>query len=266
MLKHEGTVRAGHIAFWMLLGIFPFLVFLTHATGLFLGPTYSLDVTKTLFSFAPAYLKTALQPSIDTVLKNSRIDIMSIAFLASIWFPSKAIDGIRGGFVHAYGPPKKRSWVLGRAVSALCVILGVFISLVLSLLLVLGPLLSSLFSDIIHFHVPFVLATLRNLTGFAIFVVFLWFLHRILSGKRFTPQNHLWTGAIIAAIMWVAIAIGFGLFLKHSTSYELYYGTLAGIAISMLFFYYSALVVLLSAEINATLDANSDAEKPARSF
>ena len=188
---------------------------------------------------------------------------MSIAFLVSVWFPSKAIDGIRGGFVRAYGPARKRNWIVGRAISILCVGLGVLITLLLSLLIVLGPILSGFLSTHFETLAPYFTSGLRNLVGFAIFVLFLWFLHRILSGKRFGPEQHLWTGVLTTAILWVAVAIGFGLFLDHSTGYQLFYGALAGIAISMLFFYYSAMCILLSAEINAALDTHRTEANPA---
>ena len=38
LLHHDGSIRSGYIAFCMMLGIFPFLVFLAHATGIFSWP------------------------------------------------------------------------------------------------------------------------------------------------------------------------------------------------------------------------------------
>ena len=251
---HEGAVRSGYIAFCMLLGFFPFMIFLAHLSAFLLGEDESKKIVNTLISFAPDYLKAALKPTIETVLTKNRVDVMSFALLASIWFPSKALDGLRIGFDHAYGDKTQQGWLMGRLISMVFVVVGVIVSIVLSTLVILGPVLTRLVEAVFHFEMPFLIDSLRNTAGFFMFLIFSWCLHRFLPSRHFSAENHIWSGVIIGSILWIAVAIAFGIYLNHSSHYQIFYGTLAGVAITMVFFYFTCVIFLFSAEINATLD------------
>ena len=251
---HEGTVRSGYVAFCMLLGVFPFLIFLAHLSGFLLGENESKAVVNTLISFTPSYLKSALQPTIEAVLQQNRADVMSLALIVSIWFPSKAVDGLRVGFDHAYGNTATYGWLKGRLISMAVVIAGALVSIALTALIILGPILSKFIQSRFHFELPFLAGVLRNTIGFMTFVVFSWFLHQLLSNQKYGRGDYIWSGIIAGSVLWVSAAIAFGVYLDHSSHYEAFYGTLAGIVIAMMFFYFTCAIFLISAELNAALN------------
>jgi membrane protein len=68
-----------------------------------------------------------------------------------------------------------------------------------------------------------------------------------------------WTtpGAIVATVVWLIASIAFSFYIGHFSSYNKTYGSTAAIVILMLWFWISALVVLIGAEINAELEGQT---------
>ena len=70
-------------------------------------------------------------------------------------------------------------------------------------------------------------------------------------------------GALLAAVLWLGIATLFSLYLRQATFYALTYGSLAGIIITLVFFYISAGILILGAEFNGVLhDRRSNPNTP----
>ncbi len=75
-------------------------------------------------------------------------------------------------------------------------------------------------------------------------------LYKIVPNCRVTVWAAL-RGGILAGILWELAKIAFTYYLAHSASYNRVYGPLAGMAVGMVWVYYSSVVVLVGAEIAA---------------
>jgi membrane protein len=58
-------------------------------------------------------------------------------------------------------------------------------------------------------------------------------------------------GAAVTVVLWVALASLFSLYLRNLGRFSLTYGSLGGIVITLLFFYFSATIFIFGAEINS---------------
>jgi hypothetical protein len=58
----------------------------------------------------------------------------------------------------------------------------------------------------------------------------------------------------MATTLWLAISLGFKFYVSHFTSYNATYGAIGGVIVLMLWFYLSALAVLVGAELNAEIE------------
>ena len=55
--------------------------------------------------------------------------------------------------------------------------------------------------------------------------------------------------------IWSASATGLSLFLAYAPTYAVAYGTLAGVIVTLLFFYLTGAAIIFGAEVNAVVNA-----------
>ena len=61
-------------------------------------------------------------------------------------------------------------------------------------------------------------------------------------------------GSVIAAVLWLLLTIGFGLYVADFGNYNATYGSLGAVIVFLTWLYLSAYVLLLGAEVNAELE------------
>lgn len=67
------------------------------------------------------------------------------------------------------------------------------------------------------------------------------------------PFRLITPGAVIAVVIWILASLGFSFYVSNFGSYSATYGALAAVIVLLLYFYISASVLLLGAEINAEI-------------
>ncbi|MDP9455735.1 MAG: YihY/virulence factor BrkB family protein [Actinomycetota bacterium] len=65
------------------------------------------------------------------------------------------------------------------------------------------------------------------------------------------PFRLITPGALIAVLVWIAASLGFSFYVRNFGSYSATYGALATVIVLLFYFYISAAVLLLGAEVNA---------------
>ena len=61
-------------------------------------------------------------------------------------------------------------------------------------------------------------------------------------------------GSIVSVLMWLLFSLAFAVYVERSGSFNATYGSLAGIAILMLYIYYSAFIMLVGAQLNQVIE------------
>jgi membrane protein len=61
-------------------------------------------------------------------------------------------------------------------------------------------------------------------------------------------------GSVLAVVVWILASVGFGLYVKTFADYNAMYGSIGAIIVLLLYFYISAAVLLLGAEMNAVIE------------
>jgi membrane protein len=60
-------------------------------------------------------------------------------------------------------------------------------------------------------------------------------------------------GAVIASLGWVIVSIAFSYYIDNFGNYSKVYGSLGGIIALLMWLYVSSIIILMGAEINASL-------------
>lgn len=74
-----------------------------------------------------------------------------------------------------------------------------------------------------------------------------------------SPKNvtrRVWPGAMLAIALWLIISWGFAFYVTRLGQYTLYYGSLAAVAVLLMWFWLTSLALLVGAELNAQLEGH----------
>jgi len=68
-------------------------------------------------------------------------------------------------------------------------------------------------------------------------------------------QKWVWLtpGSVTATALWLLSSLGFKWYVIHFGNYQRTYGAIGGVIVTLLWFYFSGLAVLLGAQLNATI-------------
>jgi membrane protein len=69
-------------------------------------------------------------------------------------------------------------------------------------------------------------------------------------------RRRVWPGAMTAVGSWLVVSWGFELYVVSMPSYALYYGSLAAVAVMLVWLYLTSLSLVVGAEVNALLEAH----------
>jgi uncharacterized BrkB/YihY/UPF0761 family membrane protein len=71
-------------------------------------------------------------------------------------------------------------------------------------------------------------------------------------------DRRAWPGAIVALLAWLAVSWGFGVYASTLGRYALFYGSVATVAVLLVWFYLTSWSLLIGAELNAQLEGLRD--------
>ena len=252
--RDMGSVLAGNIAYSLMLAVVPFLIFATALTGFFVGAEASQIALNALFSAVPQHVAETLKPVLLEVIGERRGGLLTLSALATIWAASNGVEAVRIGLDQAYNVDASRHVALTRLISIGVVLTGFAIFTVLSVLIVFAPLVFILIEHWTAIEIPAEADVVRYVLGLAVLGAALWPMHRLLPSRSMRGVR-LWPGVISSVVIWGAAATGLSIYLAYAPSYTVTYGTLAGVIVTLLFFYLTGVALIFGAEVNAVVNA-----------
>jgi membrane protein len=123
---------------------------------------------------------------------------------------------------------------------------------VLSLVVILGPLVWRVFGAEIDRDLDnrFVYLMLRYGVAVVLLLAALLLLHRWLPNTKQAFARVL-PGVCVTTVLWLTGASLFSWYVGNLANYALFYGSLGGVAITLVFFYITAIIFIFGAEFNA---------------
>ncbi|KIL76422.1 YihY/virulence factor BrkB family protein [Bacillus badius] len=253
--------RAAQTAYYLLLSVVPFLIFMLSLVSFF--PIEEKDVLSVIRPYAPANTYEIIHENVESVLEKGKGHLISISFFSTFWLSSMAIQSLVRSLNEAYRIKRPLSFFKGM-VRDLGVTLIFMFLVPLSLIVPLAErllrlLISAEVISSIEAATPFLTtwtAVKWGLGTLFLFGFFILFYKILPSGKQKTSS--VIAGAIFAAVSWQVMSVVFGEY-AAAVNYTRIYGQLAGIVILTLWFYLTAIVLLLGGLINAELSPDRTA-------
>ena len=258
--RNDGWSMSGFIAFSGLLSIFPFMIFAATLIGIMVGPARSETIIEALFDIAPQNVAQTLAPVVEEVLHKQSGEVLTVSALFAIWVASSAVEAFRIAFDRAYAVPDPRGFFHNRALAILLVFFGAIVAALLGVTILFMPLILRVAENVLEVPIPAFATYTTNVFGVLVFIGFLLVMHRVLPGRH-VKDSRLWPGVMVTTVLWVTAASGFSIYLSYTPSYTITYGTLAGVIITLMFFYLTGLTIIFGAEVNAALNHMGPVER-----
>jgi len=252
--QNQGSVHSGNIAYSLMLAVVPFLIFATALTGFFVGQKGVEMALDALFASVPEHVALTIEPVLQEVIGQRRGGILTLSALAAIWAASNGVEAVRVGLDNAYEVDASRHVALSRLISIGVVLAGFAVFILLSALIVFAPLVFVLIERWTKIDIPAEADLVRYAVGLAVLWITLWLMHRVLPSRSMRGM-HLWPGVLASVVIWSVAATGMSIYLAFAPSYTITYGTLAGVIVTLLFFYLTGVALIFGAEVNATVNA-----------
>jgi membrane protein len=194
---------------------------------------------------SPAGFKV-INETVTAVLGSRQVFWMTAGLLVAVWQISGAVRAVMGALNRIYRVERDRSWRRRMALSTgLAVEVG-FVLIAATVVVTLGPLLYRRVSEpleVVLFIARWSIAGVLMLLGVGLL------LHH--SPAKDRPIRWVSFGTLLIVGSWIAMSIGFGLYLHYVADYESVFGNLASVVVLMGYIYTSALVFLGGAQLDA---------------
>ncbi len=251
---NDGMASAGNMAFLAMLSIFPFVISLISLSGYFGQTERGLEGIQFAFSILPSEVSSVLSGPIQGVIKNTRGDILTFSFLIAIWVSANGVEASRHSIIKAFGKEHTHAAWKRRLESLIVVICAAILVISSMSILVIGPAIikaiTSLFPDIITGQVNALWAILRLFISPALLLAGLYGVFFALT-PRSVIKPVRFPGAVLTLIFLLATGKGLSVYLQYAGSYDVTYGSLAGVVITQLFCFIVSIGFILGANLNA---------------
>jgi membrane protein len=252
--RHDMPTYAAALAYRALFALFPFFGFLIVLLG-FLGISIFFEwlINQGSLALDEEYAELG-EWLVSEIQNQSQGALLSSVVVIAVWSVSRGVVSLTKALNTVHGVEESRpTWKR--------VLLQVFFALGLAVMIILGTTLLLIGSR--------VAAWIVGLVGLDEEFVFLWTWLRLpvalvllMLAVSITywvvpdvddPFRLITPGAALAVIAWTIASLGFSFYLANFANYSVVYGSLGAAVALLLYFYISAGVLLLGAEVNEAI-------------
>ncbi len=257
---------AGQLAYFLLLSLFPFLMFLVALAGLVMDDPESAlgTLTERLGGLLPEDAVRLLADYIDRTLRGAGPGVLLFGILATLWSGLAASGAVIKANNRAYGLRETRPfWKLW----------GLSVLMIFGLVLVVTSLTLTAFGPEVGSYVrqltglPEVFLELWSVLRWALAFLVVTLAHAVLYYLAPNARIHFkWItpGGVAATVLILVSSVALSLYVTNVGRYDRIYGQAGAIVVLMLWLYVTGLMVLVGAEMNAVLARMAEEKKGVR--
>jgi len=256
------SMIAAGAAFFGLLALFPALAAAVALYGLVTEPATVSAHLDLLTGFVPDEARMVLDQQLQriTAATDTTLGVGAIvALVLALWSSAKGVKSLMSALNIVYQENENRGFIkLNMTAVLLMLAMLLVVPLSLATVAVLPALLDRL-------PLPDIVATaarwLRWPLIAAVAVGAIAMLYRFGPAYSRRPTGWPWRGAIVATVLWLIASALFSWYVSSFGSYNETYGSVAAMAVLVMWFWVSAFAVLIGGEVNVELHGGHE---PAR--
>lgn len=259
----DGMIHAGNLAYMSVLAIFPFFITAAAVFSAIGEEAERAATINAILSALPPVVGEVIEPVARNVVERRNGWLLWVGGLFGLWTVGSLVETIRDILRRAYGTQPTQAFWKYRIFSTGIILAAVFM-LLLSLM---AQVAIGATDQVLTVYFPDVkdaigsLAWSRIVPGIGLFgSIYLLFIALTPAAYRLRRYPK-WPGALLVTIWWIAVTLILPPLLRSLFSYNLTYGSLAGVMIALFFFWLVGLGLVAGAELNAALAETPEEER-----
>ena len=246
-------LHAAYAAYFIVLAVFPALVLILsvlHYTGMEVRGLVEL-----LDDILPSTMAEGAEELIYSTYRNSSGAMVGVSAVTALWSASRGIYGLLTGLNAVYGVSENRGYIYTRSISVVYTFVFILILLLTLVLHVFGNSIINLmrqvdnpvvifFTDLIDLRF-FLLLFLQSLVFTLMFMV--------LPNKRRSRFMESLPGGVLSSLGWLVFSDIYSIYVENFSKYSTIYGSVYGIAITMLWLYCCMSILFYGGALNRYL-------------
>lgn len=246
-------LHAAYAAYFIVLAVFPALVLILSVlryTGMEVRGLVEL-----LDDILPSTMAEGAEELIYSTYRNSSGAMVGVSAVTALWSASRGIYGLLTGLNAVYGVSENRGYIYTRSISVVYTLVFILILLLTLVLHVFGNSIINLmrqvdnpvvifFTDLIDLRF-FLLLFLQSLVFTLMFMV--------LPNKRRSRFMESLPGGVLSSLGWLVFSDIYSIYVENFSKYSTIYGSVYGIAITMLWLYCCMSILFYGGALNRYL-------------
>lgn len=263
---NDGFIHAGNLAYMAMLAIFPFFILGAAVFSAIGEEADRAAMIETVLVALPPVVAKVIEPVALNVIEARSGWLLWAGAAVGVWTVSSLIETIRDILRRAYGTEATHAFWKYRVVSAGLI----FLAVVLVLLSLIAQVLIGTAQQVIDAYIPWFANAMGELSASRIVPAIglygaLYVLFYTLTPQKYRSRAYpKWPGALAVTVWWVGVTIALPPIMRNFFTYDLTYGSLAGMMIALFFFYLVGLGMVVGAELNAALAITPEEKRLAK--
>ncbi len=262
LFKHHAFDHAATMSFYFFLGLIPLIVCAGLVAGALAKSQGAEELMEPLYHAMPRAGAELFRKILHEVADSDAGTVAPVSVLGFLWLTSNGVHNLMDVFELLLGV-KQRSWWRQRLYSVLWLAAAcIVVTFALWVMLQVNGIMTGVSSTQ---HVPLVLERVRGafalgwrqLGSLAIFATLscsgVALFYRISVVHPRGVHRRVWPGTFVAHGLWAIVSWAFGAYVQ-SAHYAMFYGSLATVAVILLWLYLTSIALLVGAEVNAILE------------
>lgn len=253
--KDEVTAIGAQLTYYLILSLFPFLIFLLNI----IGHISVLDesILDDWLVFLPTETQILIKSIVNEIAIGRTDRTISLSLIFTLWSSSLGISAIIRAINKAYNIERRRNYIRQKIISIIFAVALAFLLIIVLLTLVFGETLgNTVFSYIgateIFYKVWGILRTIIPIVSMII-IFGLLYKYSVIPNKRiYIRFIDTLPGAIFTTVVWIISSSVFSFYVNNFAHYSRTYGRLAGVIVLLIWLYITSITIVLGGEINGT--------------
>ena len=259
MAEERVSLLAAGVAFYALLALFPAIAALLAIGGLALDPPQIVDQITKFAGVVPEDVLSIIRDQATAVTGASDSGLgWTLAFSVglALWSASRGMASLVQALNAVYQEREKRGFF-----TLNIQIVGLTLLLILGFLIGIAAIvgLPTLLAVVnLGPTGEMVVGALRWVLLIAMTMVGLGVIFRFGPSRTNARWRWLSIGAVVGCALWIVASVAFTFYVSQFSTYNESFGTLAGVVVLILWLWISAFVIILGAQLNAEIEAQTE--------